>query len=157
MLEEDAEGAAKAAVRAFGGVWRYHILVPFLQIGLVDAGEAALYALSHGAKGVPAWRLRVIVTLCMMKAQVLGILYPYLRGPALRLRARWRQWRLGPEAAIRLYERALAVLRTQPNPYELAVTLQAAAEATTGARREALLAELAQVRLGLGLFARRAA
>ncbi|MBK9648001.1 MAG: AAA family ATPase [Deltaproteobacteria bacterium] len=157
VLEEDAEGAAKAAVRAFGGVWRYHILVPFLQIGLVDAGEAALYALSHGAKGVPAWRLRVIVTLCMMKAQVLGILYPYLRGPALRLRARWRQWRLGPEAAMRLYERALAVLRTQPNPYELAVTLQAAAEATTGDRREALLAELAQVRSGLGLFARRAA
>ncbi|MCK6521704.1 AAA family ATPase [Myxococcota bacterium] len=157
VLEEDAEGAAKAALRAFSCVWRYHILVPFLQIGLVDAGEAALYALSRGAKGVPSWRLRAVVTLCSAKAQALGLIYPYLRGPALRLRARSAQWRGGPEAAAELYDRALPVLRGQPNTYELAVTLQAAAEASSGARREAFEAELAQVRAGLGLSAQRAA
>jgi hypothetical protein len=157
VLEEDAEGAAQAAMRAFASVWRYHILVPFLQIGLVDAGEAALYALSRGAKGVPAWRLRAIVTLCTIKAHALGFIYPYLRGPALRLRARWVQWRVSPEAAARPYDRALGVLRAQPNTYELAITLQAAAEASTGARREAFEAELAQVRSGLGLSAQRAA
>ncbi len=157
VLEEDAEGAATAASRTFGSVWRYHILVPFLQIGLVDAGEAALYALSHGAKGVPHWRLRAIVALCAIKARALGAIYPYIRGPALRLRARRAQWRKSPEAATQLFERALNVLRTQPNPYELAVTLQAAAEAATGERREQLEAELVQVRSGLGLSARRAA
>lgn len=157
VLEQDAEGAAKAAIRAFRCVWRYHVLVPFLQIGLIDAGEAALYALSHGAKGVAGWRLRAVVILCGLKAMALGQVYPYLRGPALRLRARWVQWRVSPEAAASAYDRALEALRAQPNTYELAVTLQAAAEASTGARREALEAELAQVRSGLGLSARRAA
>ncbi len=81
VREHQVEEAAQVAVRAFDTVWKYHVLVPFLQIGLVDAAEAALFALEQGATSVPRSKLLSIVRLGTFKARVLSRLYPYLKGP----------------------------------------------------------------------------
>src|SRR5688500_13726697 len=60
VREHQVEEAALMAVRADETLWRYHVLVPFLQIGLVDAAEGALFALEQGAVSVPKEQLWAI-------------------------------------------------------------------------------------------------
>lgn len=161
----DPERAAQAALRAFRCVWGYHVLVPFLQIGLVDSAEAALYALEQGARSVPAWRLRWIVRLGVLKARALGVIYPALDGPARRMGACWVAWRLGPKAAAPRFERALERLAQGPNRLDYGIALLDAArwlghaeyarqarEVLSGLGVQAELARLETVERSLGVY-----
>ena len=138
VREHQVEEAALMAVRADETLWRYHVLVPFLQIGLVDAAEGALFALEQGAVSVPKEQLWAIVRRCAFKARALGRLYPYLRGPAMRVTARARALRKGAKAAEPLFQRALKVLEATPNHWETGVAYFDAAVALPHRRAEFL-------------------
>jgi class 3 adenylate cyclase/tetratricopeptide (TPR) repeat protein len=138
VREHQVEEAALMAVRADEALWRYHVLVPFLQIGLVDAAEGALFALEQGATSVPREQLWAIIRRCAFKARALGKLYPYLRGPALRVTARARALRGGAKAAEPLFLRALKVLEATPNRWETGVGYLDAAVALPHRRGEYL-------------------
>lgn len=140
VREGDVEAAAAAAVAAFEAVWAYQVMVPFCQKGLIDSAEAALFALERGAVGVSRRRLRRVVWLARHKAALIGRLYPYLRGPALRVRARDLRLRKGVQAAEPVFDEALRVLAASPNPWEYGVALYDASEALPH-RREALRAQ----------------
>jgi tetratricopeptide (TPR) repeat protein len=138
VREQQAEEAAQLAVRSFESIWRYHVLVPFLQIGLVDAAEAALFALEQGASSVPRSKLLRIARLGSMKARLIGKVYPYLRGPALRVHARRIQLVKGPEAAEPIFMSAIACLEQSPNRWETGVAYLDAAAALPHRRAEFL-------------------
>ncbi|XXF80693.1 AAA family ATPase [Myxococcaceae bacterium GXIMD 01537] len=138
VREHQVEEAALMAVRAYETVWRYHVLIPFLQVGLVDAAEGALFALEEGAVSVPRSRLLRIARLCCFKARMLGKVYPYLRGPALRVTARLARLTQGIAAAEPLFQEALAVLEKTPNRWETGVAYYDAAVALPHRREEYL-------------------
>jgi hypothetical protein len=138
VREGEVEEAARAAVRGFDSMWRYHVLVPFLQVGLVDAAEAALFALEGGAQSVPRRKLLRVARLSCMKARLLGRLYPYLKGPALRVTARYRCLTRGPRAAEPLFQEAMDCLERTPNRWELGVACFDAAVALPHRREELL-------------------
>jgi len=149
VREHQAEEAAKVAVRAFDTVWKYQVLVPFLQIGLVDAAEAALFALEEGATSVPRSKLLRIVRLASFKARVLARLYPYLKGPALRVTARALKLRKGLAAAEPVFLQAIEFLEKGPNRWELGVAYYDAAVALPH-RRAQLLARAREVFTAIG-------
>jgi len=138
VREHQVEEAALMAVRADEALWRYHVLVPFLQIGLVDAAEGALFALEQGAVSVPREQLWAIYRRCSLKARALGTLYPYLRGPAMRVAARAKALKRGASAAEPLFNRALVVLEATPNRWETGVAYLDAAAALPHRRTELL-------------------
>jgi adenylate cyclase len=121
VRDQRPEEAARAAVRAFDSIRRYQVLVPFLQIGLVDSAEAALFALEEGATSVPRSELVRIVRRGIMKARGIGTLYPYMRGPTLRVRARYARWKHGEKRAEPLFVKALEVLAKSLNRWETGV------------------------------------
>jgi serine/threonine protein kinase/tetratricopeptide (TPR) repeat protein len=149
VREHLPEEAAQISVRTFDTVWRYQVLVPFLQIGLVDAAEAALFALEQGATSVPRSKLLRIVRLGTFKARALAHIYTYLKGPALRVTARARRLRKGPAAAEPLFLRAISLLEQGPNPWELGVAYLDAAVALPH-RRTHLLARAREVFTAIG-------
>jgi hypothetical protein len=149
VREHRPEEAAQVSVRAFDTVWRYQVLVPFLQIGLVDAAEAALFALEQGATSVPRAKLLRIVRLGTLKAWALARIYRYMRGPALRIRARARRLHKGPAAAEPLFLRAISLLEQSPNRWELGVACFDAAVALPH-RREPLLARAREIFTAIG-------
>ena len=144
VREGDVEEAARVAVRTFDSIWRYQVMVPFLQHGLIDAAEAALFALEGGATSVGHARLRRIVRLSLAKARFIGRMYPYLRGPALRIAARFARLGKGAAAAEPLFDRALACLDATPNRWETGVAYLDAAQALPH-RRAALLARAREI------------
>lgn len=152
VREGGREEAAQAAVRAFDTVWRYQVLVPFLQVGLVDSAEAALYALEQGATSVPRRRLLRVARLASAKARLLGRIYPYLRGPALRVTARLRLLTSGQAEAEPLFLQAIACLEGTPNQWELGVACYDAAVALPH-RRAQLLARAHQLFHAVGALA----
>ncbi|MDY7229633.1 AAA family ATPase [Hyalangium rubrum] len=121
VREGQVEEAARVAVRAFDTVWKYQVLVPFLQIGLVDAAEAALFALENGARSVPRGKLLRIVRLGCFKARALSRIYPYMKGPALRVTARALRLRKGVAAAEPVFQQAIELLEAGPNRWEAGV------------------------------------
>ncbi len=149
VREHLPEEAAQISVRAFNTVWKYQVMVPFLQIGLVDAAEAALFALEQGATSVPRSKLLRIVRLGTLKARALAFIYPYLKGPALRVAARARRLRKGPAAAEPLFLRAISVLEKSPNRWELGVAYLDAAVALPH-RRARFLARAREVFTAIG-------
>jgi class 3 adenylate cyclase/tetratricopeptide (TPR) repeat protein len=149
VREHWVEEAAQVSVRAFDTVWKYQVLVPFLQIGLVDAAEAALFALEQGATSVPRSKLLRIVRLGTFKARALARIYTYLKGPALRVTARALRLRKGSAAAEPLFLRAISLLEKGPNPWELGVACFDAAVALPH-RRAQLLARARELFTGLG-------
>jgi serine/threonine protein kinase/tetratricopeptide (TPR) repeat protein len=138
VREEQPEEAAQLADRVFRSIWRYHVLVPFLQIGLVDTAEAALYALETGATSVKRSRLLKIVRLSLLKAQFVAGRYPYLAGPTLRVKARYARLRGRTQEAESLFRRALEVLKDTPNRWEKGVVCYDAAVALPHLREEML-------------------
>ncbi|HVG58199.1 MAG TPA: protein kinase [Hyalangium sp.] len=149
VREGRVEEAAQTAVRAFDTVWKYQVLVPFLQIGLVDAAEAALFALEEGATSVPRSKLLRIVRLGTFKARALSRIYTYLKGPALRVTARALRVRKGSAAAEPLFLQALSLLEKGPNRWELGVACLDAAAALPH-RRSQLLARARQIFTAIG-------
>ncbi|WP_224242784.1 protein kinase domain-containing protein [Hyalangium gracile] len=121
VREHRVEEAARVAVRAFDIVWKYQVLVPFLQVGLVDAAEAALFALEEGATSVPRSKLMRIVHLGIWKARILSRIYTYLKGPVLRVRARALKLRKGSAAAEPVFLEAISLLEQGPHRWELGV------------------------------------
>jgi hypothetical protein len=138
VREHQVEEAALMAQRAYESIWSYHVLVPFLQIGLVDAAEGALFALEEGAVSVPRAKLLRIVRLCCFKARAVGRVYPYLRGPALRVTARYLRLTKGITVAEPVFQQALDVLEKSPNRWELGVAYFDAAVALPHRREEYL-------------------
>lgn len=138
VREHQVEEAALMAVRSYESIWSYHVLVPFLQIGLVDAAEGALFALEEGAVSVPRAKLLRIVRLCCFKARAVGRVYPYLRGPALRVTARYLRLTKGITVAEPVFQQALDVLEKSPNRWELGVAYFDAAVALPHRREEYL-------------------
>jgi class 3 adenylate cyclase/tetratricopeptide (TPR) repeat protein len=149
VREHLPEEAARISVRAFDTVWKYQVLVPFLQIGLVDAAEAALFALEQGATSVPRAKLLRIVRLGTFKARALAHIYPYLKGPALRVTARARRLLQGAAAAEPLFLRAISLLEKGPNRWELGVAYLDAAAALPH-RRAQFLARAREVFTAMG-------
>ncbi|WP_426752958.1 AAA family ATPase [Myxococcus sp. Y35] len=149
VREHQVEEAARLAVRADEALRRYHVLVPFLQVGLVDAAEGALFALEQGAVSVPREQLWALYRRCALKARALGVLYPYLRGPAMRVMARAKALKRGAKAAEPLFDRALAVLEATPNRWETGVAYLDAAAALPH-RRTALLARARDIFAAIG-------
>jgi class 3 adenylate cyclase/tetratricopeptide (TPR) repeat protein len=138
VREHQVEEAALLAVRAYETIWSYQVLVPFLQVGLVDAAEGALFALEEGAVSVPRAKLLRIVRLCCFKARALGRIYPYLRGPALRVTARALRLRKGMTVAEPVFQQALDILEKTPNRWETGVAYFDAAVALPHRREEYL-------------------
>jgi adenylate cyclase len=149
VREHQVEEAAKVAVRAFDTVWKYHVLVPFLQIGLVDAAEAALFALEEGATSVPRSKLLRIVRMGTLKARALSRLYPYMKGPALRVTARFLRLSKGAAAAEPVFQQALEVLGKGPHRWETGVAYFDAAVALPHRRAE-LLARAREIFTAIG-------
>lgn len=152
VREGDAEEAARFAVRSFQSIWRYQVLVPFLQIGLVDAAEAALFALEQGAGSVPRKELLKVVRRGCWKARLIGRVYPYLRGPALRVTARALALEQGPGRAGPVFDQAIALLEGTPHRWELGVALLDAATALPE-RRAQLAARAREVFAAIGAVA----
>ncbi|MCP3064461.1 AAA family ATPase [Myxococcus sp. K38C18041901] len=138
VREHQVEEAGLMAVRADEALWRYHVLVPFLQIGLVDAAEGALFALEQGAQAVPRETLWAIVRRCLFKARLLGWRYPYMKGPALRVSARALALKKGGAAAESMFLRAIKILEDTPNRWETGVAYHDAAVALPHRRAEFL-------------------
>ncbi len=149
VREHRVEEAAQVAVRAFKTLWKYQVLVPFLQIGLVDAAEAALFALEEGATSVPRAKLLRIVRLATFKARALSRIYPYLKGPSLRVTARALKLRKGLGAAEPVFLEAISVLEKGPNRWELGVACFDAAVALPH-RRSQLLARAREIFTAIG-------
>ncbi len=149
VREHQVEESARLAVQAFDTVWRYQVLVPFLQIGLVDAAEAALFALEQGATSVPRSKLLRIVRLGSFKARALSRLYPYMKGPALRVTARSLRLRKGMAAAEPVFLQAIEILEKGPNRWELGVACFDAAVALPH-RRAQLLARAREIFTAIG-------
>ncbi|MFP2933340.1 AAA family ATPase, partial [Pyxidicoccus sp. 3LG] len=138
VREHQVEESALVALRSFDTIWNYHVLIPFLQVGLVDAAEAALFALEEGATLVPRKKLLRIVQLSSFKARALSRLYPYLKGPALRVTARSLRLRKGVKAAEPVFDEAIRVLEASPNRWETGVAYFDAAVALPHRRAELL-------------------
>jgi len=144
VREHQVEESALLAVRAYETVWRYHVLIPFLQVGLVDAAEGALFALEEGAVSVPRAKLLRVARLCCLKARMVARMYPYLRGPAQRVPARYLRLRKGITSAEPVFLQAIATLEKTPNRWELGVACFDAAVALPH-RREELLARAREI------------
>jgi len=149
VREHRVEEAARLAVQAFDTVWKYQVLVPFLQIGLVDAAEAALFALEEKATSVPRSKLLRIVRLGSLKARMLSRIYPYMKGPALRVTARYLRLRKGMAASEPVFLEAISILEKGPNRWELGVAYFDAAVALPH-RRAQFLARAREIFTAIG-------
>jgi len=115
--ESDAAAAADAAEALFETLRRYRVQVPFLQVGMVDAAEAALLALERGEGLDDARRRRLqrIVRGALARLTSVARRYPMLVGPTLRVRARALAFAGRPAQARRTIARAVEVLEGSPN------------------------------------------
>ncbi len=136
VREGQVERAAGLAVRADECVSRYLVLVPFLQRARIDAAEAALFALENGAVSVGAGTLRKIVRRGYRIAGLIGLMYPFLRGPSLRIRARFVALQHGAKAAEPHFRKAITVSEATPNRWETALVWYDMAKALPSLRKE---------------------
>jgi class 3 adenylate cyclase/tetratricopeptide (TPR) repeat protein len=136
VREGDAEASAQTAKRGFRLLMKYQVLVPFLQCGLIDVADAAVYALEQKAGTVRPWVLRFIARICLFKVSILGRIYPYLRGPALRVRARFVALTKGLVQAEPLFLEAIEVLEKTQNVWETGLAYFDAAVALPMRRSE---------------------
>jgi len=116
--ERDGPAAADAAEALFETLRRYRVQVPFLQVGMVDAAEAALVALESGGEHLdPARRrrLRRIVSGALARLAGAARRYPMLLGPTLRVRARALAFAGRHQQARKAVARAVEVLERSPN------------------------------------------
>ena len=115
--ERDGASAADAAEALFGTLRAYRVQVPFLQVGMVDAAEAALVALECGDGLDPARRrqLQRIVRGALARLTSVARRYPMLVGPTLRVRARALSFAGRDQQARRAVRRAVELLERSPN------------------------------------------
>jgi serine/threonine protein kinase/tetratricopeptide (TPR) repeat protein len=139
VREGDCEAAAQAARRLSNTLSRYSVQVPFLQIGLVDAAEAALTGLGAKCDGPQSAELRDIMQRSLRRLSHLTPAYPYLRAPAMRVEALAAAHFGKPDKAYALITKAVGLLEASPNRLWLASAYQAAATIIADRRSEFLL------------------
>ncbi len=131
----DADEAARLAAEVLDINRRYKVNVPHVKIALVDAADAALFAVEHvrehggQAGGMSERDLFKLAAGAWKKARALGKTFPYLRGPAERARAWYVHLRKGPARARSIYEKAIEYLDDSPHRWECAQAYAAAARA----------------------------
>jgi hypothetical protein len=152
VLERDRRRAAREALRLFRLLRGYRVRVPFLQVGLVNAAEAALLALGASPSPSPrrAAALRAVARRALDRAERMARSYPYLRGPILRVRAREaaRAGRAGRARTLALA--AVALLERSPNRLWLLAAYRDAAELVPE-RRVELTGRAAELGRALGV------
>jgi tetratricopeptide (TPR) repeat protein len=150
VLERDRPRAAREALRLYRLLRGYWVQVPFLQVGLVDAAEAALLALEAPGSARRAAALRAVARRALRRAGRVARGYPYLRGPILRVRA-LEAARAGRAARARaLVLAAVALLERSPNRLWLLAAYRDAA-ALVAERGEEFRARAAELRGALGV------
>jgi tetratricopeptide (TPR) repeat protein len=135
--ERDSSGAARAARGLFKVLSRYHVQVPFLQVGLVDAAEAALLGIETAPPRQRAV-LRRVLRRSLRRLRRVARSYPQLRGPMLRVRALEAARAGRPDCARRLVSDAVRLLETSPNPLWLLAAYRDAADLVPDHRAELL-------------------
>lgn len=122
--ERDLVEAEASARRAIDLIVRYLVPVPFLQMALVSAAEAAMVVLETAGPEHPRRaELERLVRRALRRSGLLGHFFPYLAGPTHRMWGRYWAWRGQPTRALRSYSRAMAVLEGTPHKWELALTM----------------------------------
>lgn len=150
VLEHDPRRAGREALRLFRLLRGYRVRVPFLQVGLVDAAEAALLALEAPGSPRRAVALRAVLRRALRRAARMARSYPHLWGPILRVRALAAARAGRPAQARALALRAVAVLESSPNRLWLLFAYRDAA-ALVPERREELEERAAGLRRALGV------
>jgi tetratricopeptide (TPR) repeat protein len=118
--ERDVTRSAMLAFETHNLIADYRVPVPFLQIAWLDAAEAALFVLEVEPRHPDEPGLRRLIRRSLVRGGLLGRAYPYLRGPTLRVRARWLALQSRRRAAERVFGSALEVLNESPNRWETA-------------------------------------
>ena len=139
VREGDSVAADPAARRLSHTLSRYSVQVPFLQIGLVDAAEAALTGLKAKGVGPQSTDLRKIMQRSLRRLSRLTSAYPYLRAPAMRVEALAAAHFGQPDKATALVTEAVELLEQSPNRLWLAEAYQTAATVIVHRRSEFLL------------------
>jgi hypothetical protein len=147
--EGDGRDAARSALRAAKVFSRYHVQVPFLQVGLVDVAEAALLGLEAASPRRRA-RLRVVLRRSLRRLGWVARSYPHLRGPTLRVRALEAARDGHPERARMLALEAIRLLEASPNRIWL-LAAYASAAGLVPERRAELSSKAQALRAELGL------
>jgi hypothetical protein len=150
VLERDRHRAGREALRLWRILRGYRVQVPFLQVGLVDAAEAAVLALGAPCSAPRAGALRLVARRALGRAERAARSYPHLRGPALRVRA-LQAAQAGRTARARaLVLEAVALLERSPNRLWLLAAYRDAAE-LVAERREEFLGRAADLRRAIGI------
>jgi tetratricopeptide (TPR) repeat protein len=150
VLERDRDRAAREALRLFRLLRGYRVQVPFLQLGLADAAEAALLALETPRSPRRARALAAVARHGLRRARRVARSYPQLRAPVLRVSA-LEAARAGDGARARsLVLAAVELLERSPNRLWLAAAYRDAA-ALAPERRDELLGRAAALRRELRL------
>ncbi|MBI5608808.1 MAG: protein kinase [Deltaproteobacteria bacterium] len=135
VREGHVERSAGMAVRTHEAVSRYLVGVPFLQAAWVTAAEAALFALENEARSVRRSTLLRIARQSCGRARLVAKVFPYLRGPALRVTARLAALEGRPKAADKLFRQAIDLLERSPNRWETGVAYYDASRALPQRRK----------------------
>ena len=151
VLERDRPRAGREALRLFRLLRGYRVQVPFLQVGLVDAAEAALLALEAPGSAWRAGALRAVARRALRRAGRAARSYPHLRAPILRVRA-LEAVRAGRAVRARaLVLGSVALLEGSPNRLWLLSAYRDAAEIVTE-RREEFRGRAADLRRAVGVI-----
>jgi tetratricopeptide (TPR) repeat protein len=150
VQEREPRRAAREALRLYRLLRGYWVQVPFLQVGLVDAAEAALVGLEAPGSSRRAAALRVVVRRALPRAERVARSYAYLRGPILRVRA-LEAAQAGRRARARvLVLKAIALLERSPNRLWLLAACRDGA-ALVPERREEYLGRAEALRRDIGV------
>jgi tetratricopeptide (TPR) repeat protein len=173
VAEGDAPAAARAALRLYRTLSRYRVQVPFLQVGLVNAVEAALLALgtpqeqtttaaattatTTSATGRRRRRaLQSVVQRSLKRLDSLSRSYPHLRPPTLRAQALAAAHHGQVDRARALALQAVTLLEASPNRlWLLAAYRDAAALLVDHAQRGELLHKAEDLSQALDVVDRR--
>lgn len=120
--ERALDACSQGAFETFSLISRYHVPVPFLQIALVAAAEAAMVVLESGEQISRRPALERLVRRSLRRAGLVARFYPYLRGPSARMRARYLAYKGRWHRADKEFARAVAILEEADNKLDLART-----------------------------------
>lgn len=123
VREGDVKKAGRLADETFKALWRNRRRLPARtpQIAWVHAAEAAMFAIEYETDTVALARLHRIARRCIRAATKIGKNFAYVRGPALRVGARYAAITKGATRAVRPFAHALRVLEDGPDRWQTAL------------------------------------
>ena len=107
---------------------KYKIMMPTSKISLLDAVEAALFALSRDAEGISRRRLEECIRSGIKQAEKVARNYSYLRGPLFRVKAAFALYHGRKMHARNLIAQSITQLESDPNQMELGLTYYLASD-----------------------------